>query len=364
MKAVILPREESTPRVVERERPVPADGEVLVRTLAVGIDGSDRRIVDGEIGSPPTGDDHLVLGHEAVGVVAQPNGSTLETGDVVAPLVRRPAGDRSEYAERGELDMAPPDAFYERGILGAHGYMAEYFVSETAYLVPVPDSRAAYGFFVEPASIVEKGLEQAYAARSAFEWQPLSALVLGNGNLGLLALARLESEPAFEMTYCLGRRDRPDPTIEFVERVGGTYVDSRETPLGGFADQYEEVDFVFEATGYPNYAVDAVEALGPNGVATLQGIPGSQPIDIDGGAFHADIVVNNKALLGVVNSRAEHFRSAAEWVGEMSEDVLPDLVTGVYEPNEIDRALEDSDETIKTVVSFDDEVTFELSGRE
>ena len=50
MQAVALFLDGPELRVVEKERPSPADGEVLVRTLAVGIDGSDRRIAAGEVG--------------------------------------------------------------------------------------------------------------------------------------------------------------------------------------------------------------------------------------------------------------------------------------------------------------------------
>lgn len=353
MQAVTLLPEGPELRVIEKAEPSPDDGEVLVRTSAVGIDGSDRRIAAGEIGGEvPDGEDHLVLGHEAVGVVEYPNGTALEAGETVAPMVRRPVDERSRHAENGELDMAPPGSFHECGITGAHGYMAGFFTARPEYLVSVPESCAEHGFLIEPASLVEKALEQAYAARSAFDWRPESALVLGNGNLGLLALARLEAD-GFDRRYCLGRRDRPDPTIDFIERVDGTYVDSRETPLADLSDAHEPMDFVFEATGYAKHAVEAASTLRPNGVATLQGIPGSWEFDIDGGAFHSDLVVNNKALLGVVNSRKSHFRAGAEWLSGTPEAVLDELVTGVYGPDEIDRAFKDSDETMKAVVSFD-----------
>jgi threonine dehydrogenase-like Zn-dependent dehydrogenase len=354
MQAVALYPEEPELRVIEKERPSPDDGEVLIQTLAVGIDGSDRRIAAGEIGGDvPRGEDHLVIGHEAVGVVEDANGTELEEGAVVTPLVRRPIDDASRYAKNGELDVAPPGTFHERGIMGEHGYMAEFFTSEPEYLVSVPESRAEYGFFVEPISIFEKSLDQTFAARSAFRWQPESAFVLGNGNLGLLALARLETGDEFDRTYCLGRRDRPDPTIDFIEDVGGTYVDSRETPLDDFPEVYEPADYIFETTGYPKHAVEAVHALGPNGVATLQGLPGSATFDIEGGDFHSELVVNNKALLGVVNSRKPHFQSAVEWLSDVSDGVLDDLVTGVYGVDEVNRAFEDSSATIKTVVSFE-----------
>ncbi len=354
MQAVALSPDGPEVRVIEKERPTPADGEVLVRTLRVGVDGSDRRIVAGEVGGDtPEGEDHLVIGHEAVGVVEDANGTDLAEGTVVAPLVREPTDPESRWARSGELDVAPPGTFHERGIGSAHGYMAEYFTRKPEYLVRVPEARAEYGFFAEPASIVEKALDQASAARSAFTWNPEAAFVLGNGNLGLLALARLATGDEFERTYCLGRRDRPDPTIDFVESVGGTYVDSRETPLADFAEVHEPADFVFETTGYPKHAIDAVHALGPNGVATLQGIPGSQTVEVDAGKFQAELVTGNKALLGVVNARRSHFESAAEWLGAVDESVLDSLVTGVYDVEDAHEAFEDSPATMKTVVSFE-----------
>lgn len=355
MQAVALYPDGPEVRVIETERPSPENGEVLVRTLRVGIDGSDRRIAAGEIGGDvPEGEDHLIMGHEAVGVVEDPNGTNISEGTVVAPLVRRPVDETSRFAANGELDMAPPGTFYERGIMGEHGYMAEFFVSDPDYLVEVPESRAEYGFFTEPTSILEKSLDQAFTARSAFDWQPESAFVLGNGNLGLLALARLETGIEFDRTYCLGRRDRSDPTIDFIENVGGTYVDSRNTPVTGFAQEHEPADYVFETTGYPKHAVDAVHALGPNGVATVQGIPeGSARFDVDCGEFHSELVISNKALLGVVNSRKSHFEAGAEWLGEVSESILEPLVTGIYGLDEIGEAFADSPETLKSVVSFD-----------
>lgn len=355
MDAIAFFPDESELRVIQRETPSPDDGEVLIRTIAVGIDGSDRRIAAGEIGGDvPAGDDYLVIGHEAVGIVEDANGTELDNGDVVVPLVRRPVDRGSRFAENGELDMAPPGTFHERGITGMHGYMAEYFTSDPAYLVSIPESRAEYGFFVEPASILEKSLDQAIAARSAFDWRPETAFVLGNGNLGLLALARLETGTEFARTYCLGRRDRPDPTIDFIEAIGGTYVDSREVPVADFADEHLPADYVFETTGYPEHAIDAVHALAPNGVATVQGIPdGSASFGVDCGEFHSELVVNNKALLGVVNARRRHFEDAAEWLDTVSESVLDELVTGIYGIDEIEAAVADSPETLKSVVSFD-----------
>lgn len=352
MKAIARYRGEQTPRVIDIPKPKPADGEVLVRTIRVGIDGSDRRILSGEIGSPPNGSEYLVLGHEAVGVVVDANGTDMSTGTVVAPLVRRPSDGDTERFERGEPDMAEPGSFVERGIDGSHGYMAEYFTSRPEYLVPVPDAMKDFGFLVEPLSIAEKAIEQALAARSAFDWRPEVAVVLGNGSLGLLALSRLVVGDEFDRTYCLGRRDRPDPTIDFIEALDSTYVDSRETPVDSIPEVHEPADMVYEATGYERHAVDSIGALAANGVACLQGVPGPARHEIDLGSIHRDVVVNNKAILGNVNSRRSHYERAVESLRSIPESRLDQLVTNVYEPTSAANAFADDDSAVKTAIEF------------
>jgi threonine dehydrogenase-like Zn-dependent dehydrogenase len=360
MDAVVIRRGESAPTVADVPRPDPGPGEVLVRTLRVGVDGTDREVIEGNHGGFPDGEDHLVLGHEAVGVVAEANGTAFEEGDVVAPTVRRPPAEpmrqstaegTNDYFERGEPDMAPPEACVERGIDGAHGFMAEYFTSPARYVVPVPESLAEWGFLVEPLSIAEKALEHAAAARSAFDWNPESALVLGNGSLGLLTLATLESR-GYERTYCLGRRDRPDPTIDLVEELGATYVDSRRTPVPEIPDAHEAMDLVYEATGYAKHAFEIVEALAPGGVGTLLGVPDPWKFEIDGGRLHEELVMNNKALVGSVNSNVGHFEAGVETLAALPAWMLDDLVTGVHGLDDYETAFDASETTIKTALQL------------
>ncbi|WP_433624908.1 glucose 1-dehydrogenase [Halomicrococcus sp. NG-SE-24] len=351
MEAVALRRGETAPELIEKPRPDPDPGEVLVRTLRVGVDGTDHEVIAGRHGELPADDDHLVLGHEAVGVVADPNGTDLREGDLVVPTVRRPPADGpTEWFERGQPDMAPPDETVERGISGAHGFMSEYFTSPTEYLVTIPDSLAKWGFLVEPVSISEKALELAEASRSAFDWRPESAIVLGNGSLGLLTLAMLDDR--FERTYCLGRRDRPDPTIDVIEDLGATYVDSRQTPVSEIPDVHEPMDLVYEATGYAKHAFESVGALAPNGVAALLGVPDSWTFEVDGGDLHRELVMTNKALVGSVNSGRRHFEAATETLSDMPAWLLDDLVTGSYDVSEFEQAFEDDETTIKTAVKF------------
>ncbi|MBZ6495079.1 glucose 1-dehydrogenase [Natrinema longum] len=350
MRAIAVERGDSQPRLIEKPRPEPGPGEALVRTLRVGIDGTDFEVIDGNHGGFPADSDHQVLGHEAVGVVEASNDTDLEEGQLVVPTVRRPPNTANEYFRRGEPDMAPPDQCLERGIDGAHGYMADYFTSPAAFLVPVPAAFEATGILVEPMSNTEKALEHASASRSAFDWQRDAALVLGNGPLGLLTLARLQSE--FDRTYCLGRRDRPDPTIDLIERVGATYVDSRETPVTDVPTAYEPMDLVYEATGYAKHAFDTIDALEQNGVGVLLGLPGDDAFDVEGGRLHRSLVQGNKALVGSVNSHVTHFEAACETLSALPDWFGDALVTDVFEPAAVDDAFSRSPDRIKTVIEF------------
>lgn len=352
MKAVAIRRGSDGPELIEKPLPDPRHGEALVRTLRVGVDGTDHEVLSGSHGGFPEGADHMVMGHEAVGVVEDANGTGLEEGSLVVPTVRRKPGDETnDFFRRGQADMAPDGEYHERGIVGDHGYMSEYFTSPADYLIPIPDDLSEYGIFVEPLANTEKAIEHAEASRAAFDWQSETAAVLGNGPLGLLTLWQLEQE--FDRTYCLGRRDRPDPTLDFIDQVGSTYIDSRKTPVNEIAESYEGIDFIYEATGFAPHAFQSVEALAPNGVAALLGIPNSWEFEIDGGSLHNELVLHNKCLIGSVNAGVSHFESAVETVESMPDELLEHLVTTVTDPENVEPAFEDGDDQIKAVVEFD-----------
>ncbi len=67
------------------------DGKgVLVKTLKVGVDATDREINEALYGNPPQGDDFLVIGHESFGIVEAvgPNVRRVKPGDYVTATVR------------------------------------------------------------------------------------------------------------------------------------------------------------------------------------------------------------------------------------------------------------------------------------
>src|SRR2546428_3907116 len=94
----VIPKEPGTAEVREVPDPVPADDEVVVDVIRVGLCGTDAEIDHGEYGVAPAGSDFLVLGHESFGRVSRSARRTkrnapalLEDTPAVA-RVRRPDG--------------------------------------------------------------------------------------------------------------------------------------------------------------------------------------------------------------------------------------------------------------------------------
>src|SRR5262249_57196188 len=104
---------------------------ILVRTLALGVCGTDREIVAGDYGATPPGEDRLVLGHESLGRVEEaPSGSGFAPGDHLVGIVRRPDPVPCPACAAGEWDMCRNRRHAERGIKERHGPAAEHFPIE------------------------------------------------------------------------------------------------------------------------------------------------------------------------------------------------------------------------------------------
>src|SRR3712207_2058504 len=86
--------------------PPPEEGAVLVRTLAVGVCGTDRELIAGDFGEAPVGEARLIVGHESLGrVVEAPAGSGFSVGDTVCGIVRHPDPVPCAHCALGEWDM-------------------------------------------------------------------------------------------------------------------------------------------------------------------------------------------------------------------------------------------------------------------
>jgi threonine dehydrogenase-like Zn-dependent dehydrogenase len=292
---------------------VPGGRGVLVRVLRVGVDGTDKEINAAEYGMAPPGDDYLILGHESFGVVeAVADGVTgLAPGDYVVASVRRPGS--SIYDAIGLQDMTTDDVYFERGINLRHGYLAEYYADSAEFLVKLPKELRSVGVLMEPTSVAEKAIGQAFEIQRRLRvWQPKRALVLGTGTLGLLAsmILRLRGIEVVAM----GRTPRPYLNADLLEEIGARYLSTADVSIAEASRLHGPFDLIFEGTGYSPLVFETMEALGKNGVLVLVSVTGGdRRVEVPADRINQGFVLGNKVVVGSVNaSRADFLAGVAD----------------------------------------------------
>ncbi|MGH8965014.1 MAG: alcohol dehydrogenase catalytic domain-containing protein, partial [Actinomycetes bacterium] len=168
--------------VTEMPEPEPADGELLIDAIAVGVCGTDKEIARGEYGWAPPGEERLVLGHESLGRVREaPAGSEFAAGDLAVGVVRRPDPAPCGACAHGEFDMCRNGRYTERGIKEIHGFASEVWTCETDYAVKLDPRLEDVGMLMEPTTVVAKAWEQVERIGARAWFEPETALITGAG---------------------------------------------------------------------------------------------------------------------------------------------------------------------------------------
>jgi glucose 1-dehydrogenase len=347
MKAVAVWPARRRIGVMERAAPtIDSDTSVLLRVLDVGVCGTDAEICRFDYGgTPPAGEEYLVVGHEALGQVIETGSSVsrLRPGDLAVPLVRRPCS-RPECAacRAGHPDFCETGAYIERGIVGAHGFLAEQVVEDERYLIPVAPEIRGVGVLTEPLTIAEKGLRQFLEVRRRLPWLERAtddelmvgrhALVLGAGPVGLLGCMLLMLRGFRVTAYSRGPLGSPKAAV--VESLGATYLSSSAVTVAEVAKRMGGIDLIYEGAGASQLAFDALEQLGANGVFVFTGVPGRKHrIEISGDAIMRNLVLRNQTVLGTVNAARVDFDSAVADLARIRKTwpgALEALITGRY----------------------------------
>ena len=362
MKAITMfPGKPKSAHVADLPKPglndVPDARGVLVKVLRVGLDGTDKEIDAGEYGAAPPGSDFLVMGHESFGIVEEVGRAVtqLAPGDYVTSMVRRPGN--SIYDAIGMPDMTTDDVYHEHGINQLHGFLREYYVSAPEYLIKVPRGLKKVGVLLEPTSVIEKGILQAYKIqRRLGVWRPKRAAVLGAGTIGLLATLGLRIRGLQVVTF--GLEEPPFLNSELVDAIGASYCSTRRRTLTEVSEQEGAFDLIFEASGYSPLLFEAMRVLGKNGVLVASSVTGGhREIQVPADVINLGFVLGNKVLVGTVNASREDFEagvhdlamSEAEYPGWL-ERLFTRKVDGLYQcPQEV-RLLESKPGSIKTFV--------------
>jgi glucose 1-dehydrogenase len=284
----------------------------------------------------------------------------LKPGDLVVPRVRRPCPHAHCPACRhGHPDFCVTGDYTERGIQGAHGFCAEFFVEDAAYLHRAEDTLRKVAVLTEPLTIAQKGLRELGHIQSRLPWKlsPGKALVLGAGpvaQLGAMALSR-----AGYTVTAYSRSPKPNEKADASEAVGVPYVSSKEVTVEGLKQRLGGgVDVIYEATGASKVAFDSLQVLEENGVLIFTGVPGrEEKLELHGEQVLGQLVLGNRVMFGTVNASDGDFRAAledlarfqAKWPGRVEA-----LITQRHPPSEFAKVVE-AKGGIKHVISFQEE---------
>lgn len=368
MKAVaVFPRERAV-RVIDAPEPrITAPDQVKLRTLEVGVCGTDREICGFHYGFPPSGSDHLIIGHEALGEVVEVGAKVtgFKKGDLAVLTVRRPC-NRPECpsCREGRQDFCYTGAFTERGIKQQHGYMTEYVVDSERFLLPVPKALREFAVLVEPLTIAEKALIEVWQVQQRLPWScPQGgkkkpghchhALVLGAGPIGLLG-AMAFANAGFS-TFVYSREDEKSSKGDLVRSFGATYISAQATPVEKLVDRIGTIDVVYEAAGASKLSFEVLKHVGHNAAFVFTGVPGLKGAsEIDTDLIMRNMVLKNQVLLGTVNAGRDAFENAIKDLKDFKKkwpESLRALITGRYKLSDATTPLLSTD-GIKNVIAF------------
>ena len=346
MKAITVePKKTGSARLEEVPEPDVLDGTVLVEAIAVGVCGTDVEIVEGKYGWSPPGKTRLVLGHESLGRVLEPDPSgRLKKGDLVVGIVRRPDPVPCPNCAVGEWDMCRNGQYTERGIKEIDGFMSEHWRIEPDYAIKVDRSLGLLGVLLEPTTVVTKAWEAVTAVGQRAFWEPRTVLVTGAGPIGLLA-ALLGRQHGLDV-HVLDRVEA-GPKPELVRRLGATYHSGTVAKIGF------EPDVIIECTGVGQVISDAIQQVGAGGVVCLTGVgSGGRTSGLSVADLATQAVLRNKVVVGSVNANKRHWYKAGEALAKADRAWLSSLISRRERPENFPSALQRNPDEIKVVIQF------------
>jgi glucose 1-dehydrogenase len=312
---VVTPGMPGSLRVADLTPPQPSNDQVLIRTLEVGICGTDREIRAGHVGIAPAGATDLVIGHEVVGQVER-DGAGFSRGDLVTVTVRRSCGV-CVNCQAGHFDSCLSSVSPERGIHMLDGFASELIVESAANVLPVPPGLGRLAVLAEPTSVCERGLRHARVIGGRQIWEPRRALVFGAGAIGLLSafLLRLEGSAV----WVFSREPDNSTQAELARSSGAQYVSASGPQIAALAREIA-ADLIVEATGSVRITLDVLGAAANNGVICLLGVDDtSGPLPVESSVLGQEYVRKNLSLFGSVNAARQDWLAALRNLLELSK---------------------------------------------
>lgn len=310
-----------------------APGEVRVRIHSVGVCGSD---VHGYAGVNARRQPGMVMGHEAVGVVAElgPDVSGPAVGTTVAinPIV---SCGECDYCRDGNENVCERRRIYGC-VPGLPGAYADSIVVLAGNAVPLEGpAPIEWGALAEPLSVGARG------ARVGDVGPGEEVLVVGGGPIGVaaaLACRRRGAERVVVSEPLAHRR-------EIAERLGFETLDpsSEETPRSAFAKS-------IECVGRSATVNAALEAVRPRGTMVFVGLA-EETVEL----HPTPLMVGERVIRGSSAYAMDDFRGVVSWIGSGDVDLAPliELRVGLEGlPDVFERYADGTLEAMKTLLQL------------
>ncbi len=289
MKALVYTNIEEL-SYLDRPRPVPKEGEALVRILASGICGSDMHAFLGHDARRPA---PLTLGHEAAGVIVggAKDGARVTINPLVACLACRDcAGGKHNLCAHRQIISMPP----------REGAFAEYVAIPERNLVFVPSTVA-----LEKAALAEPiacGWHAARLARGvlAGSFDDKRCVVIGGGAIGVGAALSLRAQGAHDITVI-----EPNPlrleTLRGIEGFEAVAPDSDAFP------EDARVDCIIDGVGYAATRTMACKLARQGGVIAHIGLG-----DGEGGLDVRRMTLQEITFVGTYTYTPDDFKETSQ----------------------------------------------------
>jgi L-iditol 2-dehydrogenase len=268
-------------RTIEvRETPAPRiarDDDVLIRSQAVGVCGSDLHYYLSEFVGADKVTYPFIPGHECAGTVEEVGKAVtrVKPGDavVVEPAVACGACDQCRTGR--------PHTCRKLLFLGHYGEltggMAEFALAPERNCVPLPAKMTVLqGALAEPLSIA------LYAAGLAGSVRGKTAAVLGTGPIGLCVVMALKAEGA----GAVFATEKAEARLRAATTAGADWTgnpDREDVVAGILARESLGLDLVFECCGEQSALDQAISLLKPGRTLVVVGIPVEARVTFESG---------------------------------------------------------------------------------
>ena len=280
--------------LVEKEKPIPKKGEVLIHVMACGICGSDipRVFVTGSYHFP------TVLGHEFSGEIVQvaDDVSSDYLGKKAAVFPLLPCNE-CDYCQSGYYAQCKKYNYFGSRTDGGF----EEYLAVPLFNLVLLEEQVSYeeGAMVEPATVAQHVINKAELTIGD------NVVIYGAGPIGIMVAQWAQINGAGKVLLM-----DIDPTkVAFAQELGFEYVcNSQEKEAGSFILENlggKLADVVIEATGSSAAFDQCAQSIRTFGRVVLLGNP------------HSDMVLKQKTydqfmrkegtIVGMFNSVYEHF---------------------------------------------------------